>query len=127
MDDSFRTIRSLQTDFVVVRRTDMEIVLAVDTAEFAGIVGPAKLRFSRPRGARASRWNPDRCEWVDARELCMPASGSILEAHVKPVPGGISLSFSDKKLPLVRWGFTADAVAVEPDLRQPQLGAGQSD
>jgi hypothetical protein len=113
MNDSFHTVRSLRTEFVVTRRADDEIVLAVDAAEIAGAIAPASLIFNRPRRAWASRWDSSRSEWQDAPELSAPTQGSIREAFIKPIPAGISLSFSDGQEPLVRWGFIADGLTVE--------------
>ena len=123
MDDLFRTVRSLQTNFVVAHRNDDEIVLAVDTAEVAGAIGPASLQFIRPRRAWASRWDSVHGEWQDAPECSAPMHGSIREAHVKPVPGGVSVTFSDKQEPLVRWGFVADGLTVEPGSQHSPAGA----
>jgi hypothetical protein len=123
MDDLLRTISSLQTDFVVAHRNDDEIVLAVDSAEVAGVIGPANLRFIRPRRAWASRWDSVHGEWLDAPECSAPLHGSIREAHVKSVPVGVSVSFSDKQEPLVRWGFVADGLTVEPGSHPSPAGA----
>jgi hypothetical protein len=123
MDDLLRTVRSLQTNFVVAHRTDDEIVLAVDSAEFAGVIGPASLRFTRPRRVWASRWDSAHGEWQDAPELSTPRHGLIREAHIKPVAVGFSVSFSDKQEPLVRWGFFAAGLTVEPGIHQSRAGA----
>ena len=123
MDNLFETIRSLQTDFVVAHCADEEIVLAVRAVEITGVIGPANLRFSRPRGAWAARWDSVRCEWRDAPELSMPSHGWIREAHIKPIPVGISVSFSDKQDPLTRWGFTANGLTVESGTGLSRAGA----
>ena len=123
MDDLFHVIRSLQTDFVVVHCTGEELVLAVQAAEIDGVIGPANLRFSRPWGGWACRWDSVKSEWQDTPELSMPSQGLIREAHIKPVPVGISLSFSDKQDPLIRWGFVADGLVVEPGTGQSRAGA----
>ena len=123
MEDSLQTIRSLCTEFVVTHRTDDEIVLAVDNFEVAGVIGPASLRFIRPRRGWASRWDAADGEWQDAPELSTPMRGAIREVHIKPVPVGVSVSFSDKQEPLVRWGFVADGLTVEPGTNQSRAGA----
>ncbi|MFC5571605.1 hypothetical protein ACFPN1_16240 [Lysobacter yangpyeongensis] len=123
MDDLFHTVRSLQTQFVVAHRTEEEIVLAVDAAEVAGVLGPANLRFSRPRDAWASRWDSVLREWQDVPELSTPMHGLICEAHIKPIPVGITVSFSDKQEPLIRWGFVADGLTVESGSGLSRAGA----
>ncbi len=118
MDDLLNTVRSLQCNFVVTRRTDEEFVFVVDSAELAGFNGPATFRFMRPRRAWASRWDSVRGEWQDALELSAPMRGSIREARIKEVPAGITVSFSDKEDPLVRWGFIADGLSVAQGAKQ---------
>lgn len=113
MDESFQTIRSLNTDFVITQRTDDAVVLAVAAANFEGATAPAHLKFQKPRRAWACRWNSNRNEWEDAKELSTPKQGAIREAFIKPVRGGVSLSFSDGREPLVRWGFVADGLTIE--------------
>lgn len=111
--DSFHTIRSLNTDFIVTQRTDDEVVLTVDAANVEGAIVSAHLKFHKPRRAWACRWNSSRNEWEDKEELSSPTHGSIREAFIKPVRAGVSLSFSDGSEPIIRWGFIADRLTIE--------------
>jgi hypothetical protein len=123
MDESFNTIRSLNTEFAVKHRGDDEIVLSVDVAEVAGVKGPANLKFTHPRRPWASRWDSAKGTWQDAPELSTPENGFIREAFIKPVPSGLSLSFSDGQAPVVRWGFIADDLSIEHWLGRHNRGA----
>ena len=110
MDELLRTLRSLRSDFTVVRRSEDELALAVDITDASGRATPAVLRFIRPM-PWAGRWDATRNEWQDCAS---PEYGVIVEAFAKFAGGKIHVSFSDRTLPLVRWGLTAQEVSIEP-------------
>ena len=62
-------------------------------------------------------WDSAHSKWIELPELSSPASGFIAETFVKKVSSGYSVSFSDRSNPLVRWGFTADAISIGPEVQ----------
>lgn len=108
MDDLFRIVQSLQTDFFVTHFSKEELVLKVQIA-----MQPANLRFSRPRQAWAYHWDTKKSEWQAIPEFSIPHQGFMQELHIKRLSHGINMSFSNGQESLIRWGFTADALTIE--------------
>jgi hypothetical protein len=113
-DGLLEAIRSLNSSFQVVLSDAQRLELALTRVVFAGAEGSYVVSFTRPRSAWAMEWDAARSEWIERPELSSPASGLIVEAFAKQGPGGYRLSFSDRSEPLVRWGFTADAMSIRP-------------
>lgn len=114
VDDLLEAIRSLNSEFHVVLRDPQRLELVLTRVVLAGVEGSYVISFAAPRGARAAEWDSSCSRWNDRPELASPVAGLIAEALVKPVPGGYAVSFSDRSDPLVRWGFTADAISIRP-------------
>lgn len=105
-------IRSLRSTFDVALRDSQCLKLALTRVVLAGVEGSYVMSFTSPRAAWAMEWDSANSKWIERQELSNPMSGVIAEAFVKPVPSGYALSFSDRSTPLVRWGFTADAISI---------------
>jgi hypothetical protein len=112
MQTAFETIRALRTRFAVVKSPTDEFILNVDEAELGDVRGPATLKFFSPTHAWAAVWDDASSEWRDVIGFALPAQGEINEAFVKSVGHRLKVSFTDKKTPLLRWGFTATNVEV---------------
>ncbi|MYN38642.1 hypothetical protein GTP55_04575 [Duganella sp. FT109W] len=110
MQPTFETIRALKTRFVVIKNDSEEFILNVAEARLVDMQGPAELRFLNPSHTWASVWDDDSSEWRDVLGFQLPEKGEINEAFVKAVGNRLMLSFTDKKIPLLRWGFTAKDV-----------------
>jgi hypothetical protein len=105
-------IRSLHGAFRVVLRDPQRLELAMSSLVLGGVEGSYVISFASPRGAWAMEWDSAKAAWIERPGLSEPISGSIAEAFVKEIPGGYAVSFSDRSSPLVRWGFTADAISI---------------
>src|SRR4051812_6560805 len=110
MQTAFETIRALRTHFAVVKNSTEEFAINVDDAELEGVHGSAILRFLSPTQAWAAVWDDGINEWRDVPGFTLPEHGEINEAFVKPVGRRLKVSFTDKRTPLLRWGFTAENV-----------------
>jgi hypothetical protein len=105
-------IRSLRSAFHVVLRDPQCLELALTRVVLDGAEGSYVISFTTPRAAWAMEWDSANSKWIERPELSAPISGLITKAFVKQVPSGYTVSFSDHSDPLVRWGFTADAIAI---------------
>lgn len=110
MQTAFETIRALRTHFAVVKNSSDEFAINVDEAELGDVHGPAILSFFSPTHAWAAVWDDATNEWRDVLGFTLPEHGEINEAFVKAIGGRLQVSFTDKRTPLLRWGFTADNV-----------------
>lgn len=113
MNESLNAIKNLNTEFLVIRRIDGELVLSVSVVDAGDVISPAKLKFSGYRSWWGSRWDSVEGCWQNVPELATPDSGFIGEVFIKRIASGIKFSFSDGREPVVRWGFMADGVSVE--------------
>ncbi|WP_266180362.1 hypothetical protein [Dyella humicola] len=113
-NDLLEAIRSLNSRFRVVQSDSQRFELALTRVVLAGTEGSYVIGFTSPRGGWAMEWDSAHSKWIDRPELSSPTSGLIAEAFVKQVSSGYSVSFSDRRNPLVRWGFTADAISIRP-------------
>ncbi|MBB6247201.1 hypothetical protein HDE80_002258 [Rhodanobacter sp. A1T4] len=111
-DVLLEAIRSLRSTFHVVLRDSQCLELAFSSVVLAGAEGSHIMSFTSPHSAWAMEWDSVNSNWVARPELSNPASGSVVEAFVKRSHTGYMLSFSDRGSPLVRWGFTAKAIAI---------------
>jgi hypothetical protein len=107
MENLLETVRSLNTAFTVVHKSDEELVLALEHADVAGTVRPTNLRFQEPHDVWASCWNETHREWKEISGFVIPDQGKIVDAFIKPIGNSVKISLSDKCIPLIRWGFTA--------------------
>jgi len=107
-----QVIRSLSSDFSVLRRDDVCLVMQLDSAEVAGERGGGLIEFESPSHEWASEWDAAANDWRSRPNLTTPVNGRITEAFIKRGGGGYLLSFSDGTEPVVRWGFSAASVAV---------------
>lgn len=114
MEESFSVIRKLKSEFVVSHRAETDIIMSVENLDVAGVVVPAILMFENYHSLWASRWDSVQYDWQDIPEFSIPGSGYIREAFVKRIASGVKFSFSDGCEPVVRWGFAADSVSIEP-------------
>lgn len=105
-------IRSLRSTFHVVLSSPQLLELALSRVALAGSEGAYILSFTSPRARWAMEWDSASSKWIERPELSNSTTGTIAEAFVKPVPGGYAVSFSDHSDPLIRWGFTADAISI---------------
>jgi hypothetical protein len=110
MQTAFETIRALKTRFVVAKNSSDEFSFTVDKAELGEGHGSATLRFLNPTHVWGAVWDDAASEWRDLPGFRLPEHGEINEAFVKPVGRRLKVSFTDKKTPLLRWGFTAESV-----------------
>lgn len=110
--DLLEAIRSLDSTFHVGLRDSSCLELTLSRVVLADIEGPHVISFTSPRSAWAMEWDAANSQWIDRPELANPTSGLIVEAFVKQAGRVYKLSFSDRSVPLVRWGFTADAISV---------------
>jgi hypothetical protein len=110
MQTTFEAIRALKTRFVVIKNSSEEFTLSVAEAKLGDAHGPAELRFLSPSYTWASVWDDASSEWRDVLGFQLPENGEINEAFVKVVGHRLKVSFTDKKIPLLRWGFTAKDV-----------------
>jgi hypothetical protein len=110
MQTTFETIRALRTRFAVVKNSSDEFTFQVDEAELGDVYGPATLRFLSPTHMWAAVWDDANSEWRDVIGFNLPEQGEINEAFVKAVGHRLKVSFTDKRTPLLRWGFTAKNV-----------------
>ena len=110
MQTTFETIRALKTHFVVIKNSSEEFTLDLSEVKLGDAHGPAELRFLSPSHTWASVWDDASSEWRDILGFQLPESGEINEAFVKTVGHRLKVSFTDKKSPLLRWGFTAKDV-----------------
>src|SRR5579871_1371953 len=111
-NDLLEALRSLSSRFRVVQSDSQRLELALTRVVLAGSEGPYVMGFTSPRGSWAVEWDSAHSKWIELPELSSPASGTIAKAFVKQVSSGYSVSFSDRSTPLVRWGFTADAISI---------------
>ncbi len=109
---AIQVIRSLKSDFLVLRRDDASLVMHLDSAEVAGERGAWLIEFETPSHEWASEWDAVANDWRSRSDLARPVDGRITEAFIKRGGGGYLLSFSDGTDPIVRWGFSAASVAV---------------
>lgn len=110
MQTTFETIRALRTRFAVVKNSSDEFTFQVDEAELGDVYGPAILSFLSPTHMWAAVWDDANSEWRDVIGFNLPEQGEINEAFVKAVGNRLKVSFTDKRTPLLRWGFTAKNV-----------------
>jgi hypothetical protein len=110
MQTAFETIRALRTHFAVVKNSSEEFAIRVDDAGLRDVRGPAILKFLSPTHAWAATWDDSTKEWKDVLGFIFPEQGEINEAFVKAVGSRLKVSFTDRKNPLLRWGFTAKNV-----------------
>lgn len=107
MQTAFETILALRTRFAVVKHSNEEFTFQVDEAELGDVYGPAILKFLSPTHAWAAVWDDASSEWRDVIGFNLPEHGEINEAFVKTVGHRLKVSFTEKRTPLLRWGFTA--------------------
>lgn len=110
MQTAFETIRALRTHFAVIKNSSEELAIGVDEASLGDFRGPAILRFLGPTHTWAAVWDDATREWKDIIGFTLPEQGEINEAFVKSVGSRLKISFTDRKTPLLRWGFTAKNV-----------------
>jgi hypothetical protein len=110
MQTAFETIRALKAHFAVIKNSSDEFSFTVDEAELGGDHCSATLRFLNPTHVWAAVWDDAASEWRDLAGFKLPEQGEINEAFIKPVGRRLKVSFTDKKIPLLRWGFTAENV-----------------
>ena len=116
MKTSFATIRALKTQFAVVKNSCDEFAIKVDKAELDNVHGPAILKFLTPTHVWSAVWDDATKDWLDVPNFKLPGHGEINEAFVRAFGSGLMVSFTDKRTPLSRWGFTAanvEAIATE--------------
>jgi len=112
LETDFETIRALKTGFTVVKNSSDEFSFTVEEAEIGDSHCSAVLRFLNPSHVWASEWDDAASVWRDPLGFRLPEHGEINEAFVKPWGRRLKVSFTDKKIPLLRWGFTAESVEV---------------
>lgn len=112
MQTAFETIRALQTRFSVVQNSDDEFSFTVEEAELGERHCSATLRFLKPTNVWAGVWDDAASVWRDPPGFRLPEHGEINGAFVKPWGRRLKVSFTDKKTPLLRWGFVAESVEV---------------
>lgn len=116
-NDLLEAIRSLNSTFRVIQSDSQRFELALTRVVFAGTEGSYVIGFTSPRGGWATQWDSAHSKWIELPELSSPASGFLAEAFVMQVSSGYSVSFSDRSNPFVRWGFTADAISIRPQVQ----------
>jgi hypothetical protein len=105
-------IRSLHSSFRIELRDSSCLELALTHIVLAATAGSCVISFASPRAAWAMEWDAGNSKWIERPELANPTHGAITEAFVKQTGRVYKLSFSDGGTPLVRWGFTADAISI---------------
>jgi hypothetical protein len=111
-DELLGAIRSLHSSFRIELRDSLCLELALTHVVLAGTAISCVISFASPRAAWAMEWDAGNSKWVERLELAKPTHGTITEAFVKRAGRVYKLSFSDGSTPLVRWGFTADAISI---------------
>lgn len=114
MQTAFETIQALKTRFSVVKNSNDEFSFTVEKAELGDRHCSAMLRFSNPTNVWAGVWDNAASVWRDPLGFRLPEHGEINEAFVKPWGCRLKVSFTDNKIPLLRWGFVAESVEVTP-------------
>jgi len=112
MQTAFKTIRALKTRFSVVKDSSDEFSFTVEEAELGDSHCSATLRFLNPTQIWAGVWDDAASVWRNPSDFRLPEHGEINEAFVKPWGRRLKVSFTDNKIPLLRWGFIAESVEV---------------
>jgi hypothetical protein len=77
---AIQVIRSLQSDFLLLRRDDASLVMRLDSAEVAGERGAWLIEFGSPSHEWASEWDAAANDWD---------SGRLSKTSRRPDHGGI--------------------------------------
>ena len=85
----------------------------IDSVEIGGHDVSCVIEFHGLSGHWASQWDSAENLWKTRPDLAAPIEGQIDESFIKPAGDGYSLSFSERRDPLVRWGFFAESASVQ--------------
>jgi hypothetical protein len=112
--EAFRAIEWQGNSFEIVERDAACISFLVNQLAIDGKPPHAvRFAFPRPGSERAGLWDASAKSWAKHPDPHAPIGPVIVEAHAKPVPAGVMVSFAGHHaLGWSRWGFTAERILV---------------